>query len=310
MRSAMASMMCGSSPLSRKASGMTFGSVGSTTAIQARNMSELVALVAAAENFWSGWNQPPRRKQHPRTRRRLLRMEPRREAVTTKLSSGCVRPFQRKTIAMIISTALPNVAFRSPPIWSPHRSATSSVRVPNMKARGTMPVRHRKNVGTSPQARKCERMPKGMQTNNTLNQLEMRIFLNSRKSPMEKMPGGLKSRPSPAPDVSRWGRDTVGAPPLPASAPPEGRRRSRSSSGGSPRLARRSRPERERMRHTSTAARPRLRVSSSSEISPWPGGPGACPPGAKEKSLPGGGSFQLDDPIPASPPRRSSGVPP
>src|SRR6185437_14256351 len=73
----------------------------------------------------------PTRSVKPRTRRRLLAIEPTSEALTI-----AVRPPDTAMIAMISSGALPNVAFRKPPIPGPVWRARLSVASPMSQERG------------------------------------------------------------------------------------------------------------------------------------------------------------------------------
>ena len=60
-------------------------------------------------------------------------IDPVKDALTTS-----IRPCFRATTAMINSAAFPSVALRNPPMFSPARSATCSVALPNKPARGTI----------------------------------------------------------------------------------------------------------------------------------------------------------------------------
>ncbi len=70
-------------------------------------------------NFWSfvGWARPPNRKAQPKTSSMLDRIEPRSDCCTTRIML-----FFRAKIHIIISVALPKVAFRRPPT-AQHKSA-------------------------------------------------------------------------------------------------------------------------------------------------------------------------------------------
>mmetsp|Transcript_34638 Transcript_34638/g.78316 ORF Transcript_34638/g.78316 Transcript_34638/m.78316 type:complete len:225 (+) Transcript_34638:929-1603(+) len=103
----------------------------------------MVTLMSAAppENSCSNLEMPPAKKDMPRTSRRFERMDPRRLFLT--ISS---RPALMALMVMIISTALPNVALRSPPVVSLRFSARCSVASPRSLARGTRPKKHRQNT--------------------------------------------------------------------------------------------------------------------------------------------------------------------
>mmetsp|Transcript_3228 Transcript_3228/g.9460 ORF Transcript_3228/g.9460 Transcript_3228/m.9460 type:complete len:293 (-) Transcript_3228:8-886(-) len=106
-------------------------SVGMTRARTASRSRDDCALAPSALNVCVWFLMPPTKKHMPSTRRRLLRMLPRREPFTTS-----VRPSLSAKTERIISTALPNVAFSRPPMVSPTLMASSSVANPKTAARG------------------------------------------------------------------------------------------------------------------------------------------------------------------------------
>jgi len=91
------------------------------------------SIAAVVLNFCWRYFRPPARMLTPITRSTLPMIDPVIEALTTSKS-----PFRNAMIAIISSAALPNVAFRSPPMPSPSLSARCSVARPIHPARGTM----------------------------------------------------------------------------------------------------------------------------------------------------------------------------
>jgi len=68
---------------------------------------------------------PPIRKDNPPTNNRFPIIEPVKEASTIP-----IKPAFNENIEIISSTALPNVAFKSPPILGPITMAKLSVALP------------------------------------------------------------------------------------------------------------------------------------------------------------------------------------
>ncbi len=135
MCSTLAGKFVASSPSSGRSSPRASRNIaGSTSATVASSSMVACADAASATNFCRSRPQPPISIAAPSTSRRLPRIEPTIEALTT----SC-RPSESAKSAMISSGALPNVTFSSPPIPGPARCASSSVARPMSAAVGTTP---------------------------------------------------------------------------------------------------------------------------------------------------------------------------
>ena len=71
---------------------------------------------------------PPQKRDVPRTRRRLERMEPKREYLTMAILCSL-----RANIAIMSSVAFPHVAFRSPPTAKSHNKLLNNLKFWNCK---------------------------------------------------------------------------------------------------------------------------------------------------------------------------------
>ena len=71
---------------------------------------------------------PPQKRDVPRTRRRLERMEPKREYLTRAILWSL-----RANIAIMSSVAFPHVAFRSPPTAKSHNKLLNNLKFWNCK---------------------------------------------------------------------------------------------------------------------------------------------------------------------------------
>jgi hypothetical protein len=107
--------------------------------------------------------RPPSRKLLPMTRRRLDRMEPSIDDCTTSISF-----FFRATILTMSSTALPKVAFSSPPNVSPSGMEISSVAKDNTAARGIMAMKFSENTAAGLQPSTPAMIPSGTNGSRTL----------------------------------------------------------------------------------------------------------------------------------------------
>ena len=90
------------------------------------------------------------------------RIEPVIDAFTTSYN-----PAWRAKKAIIISTALPKVAFSRPPNPGPTRTDNSSVAVPSILARGTIASADVMNSHSSPSCRKWTIRAMGTNTSRT-----------------------------------------------------------------------------------------------------------------------------------------------
>mmetsp|Transcript_98180 Transcript_98180/g.249117 ORF Transcript_98180/g.249117 Transcript_98180/m.249117 type:complete len:336 (+) Transcript_98180:641-1648(+) len=108
---------------------------------------------------------PPKKKDVPNTSSMFESTDPSNVALTTS-----TRPKRNVWTVMIISTALPKVAFKRPLITSLWRQASSSsVASPNIFASGISARKFSQKVACGPQPSRYERMPKGKATNAKLN---------------------------------------------------------------------------------------------------------------------------------------------
>mmetsp|Transcript_33166 Transcript_33166/g.76627 ORF Transcript_33166/g.76627 Transcript_33166/m.76627 type:complete len:264 (-) Transcript_33166:27-818(-) len=137
--------------------------VGITSANTANNSKEYCVRAPVGLNRWVVKFTPPQKKHMPRTSRRFDTMLPTKLPFTTS-----VRPSRSAKMAMIISTALPKVAFNRPPKVGPTEHASCSVASPSSLARGTIAKKLRRNVVTSPQPSAFEARPSGVKTSITL----------------------------------------------------------------------------------------------------------------------------------------------
>ena len=117
---------------------------------------------AAALKRWVRYLSPPARQAAPNTSRMLPIMEPVSEAFTTAKS-----PCLSALMAIISSAALPKVAFSSPPIPSPVRSARCSVAWPSQPARGSTARQAAKKMAVCDAGRACSsQTARGINTSN------------------------------------------------------------------------------------------------------------------------------------------------
>ena len=99
---------------------------------------------SSASNFSVPCRMPPQRKPIPSTSSRLPMIDPVTDALTRSSSPALIA-----TIPMIISAALPNVAFSSPPNFGPTWCARSSVAWPIRPETGTIPSAARTKTSSS-----------------------------------------------------------------------------------------------------------------------------------------------------------------
>jgi len=99
---------------------------GITNATMTANISKPELCLASNTLYvWTLYLRPPIKKDSPATSSRFPRTEPVKEAKTTSVS-----PSLKAKIAMINSTAFPNVALSKPPILGPATIAKLSVALP------------------------------------------------------------------------------------------------------------------------------------------------------------------------------------
>mmetsp|Transcript_9343 Transcript_9343/g.16901 ORF Transcript_9343/g.16901 Transcript_9343/m.16901 type:complete len:227 (+) Transcript_9343:977-1657(+) len=108
--------------------------------------------------------KPPHRKDMPRTNNVFDSTDPSRVAFTTSN-----RPFLKVWIVMIISTALPKVAFKMPAIMSFCKlAASSSVASPSIFAKGIMAAKFHQKMELSLQLQKKAAKPTGKHSKSRL----------------------------------------------------------------------------------------------------------------------------------------------
>mmetsp|Transcript_20572 Transcript_20572/g.56172 ORF Transcript_20572/g.56172 Transcript_20572/m.56172 type:complete len:260 (+) Transcript_20572:442-1221(+) len=107
--------------------------VGRQMLIEATTWQVMLAAAPCGLKTASCLFMPEAKIAMPRTRSKLERIDPNKLPCTT-----LIRPARTAWTHMIISTALPNVAFKSPPTICPVCVAIASVAAPRMLANGIM----------------------------------------------------------------------------------------------------------------------------------------------------------------------------
>mmetsp|Transcript_17153 Transcript_17153/g.36850 ORF Transcript_17153/g.36850 Transcript_17153/m.36850 type:complete len:240 (-) Transcript_17153:314-1033(-) len=144
--------------------------VGSAKVEEARKSMVMFVKAASLEkdcSFPLTWPltgiKPPAKKDIPSTRSRFESTLPSSVPLTTSNS-----PALNVCTVKIISTALPKVAFRRPPMTSLLRpAANSSVASPRSLAKGIIATKLKANVAPSPQLLRYAKNPTGQKTSNT-----------------------------------------------------------------------------------------------------------------------------------------------
>lgn len=140
--------------------------------MHARVMREAEVWAAVTLNVLSVNFNPPAKKEHPKTRSKLERMDPSKE-VWTILSWS----WSRAAIPTMISTAFPNEAFRRPESVWPSFNDNCSVASPNSLARGIMAIKLNENLRAASQFRLCEMKLRGTNTSRTFIQDPKKKYL-------------------------------------------------------------------------------------------------------------------------------------
>mmetsp|Transcript_151890 Transcript_151890/g.279394 ORF Transcript_151890/g.279394 Transcript_151890/m.279394 type:complete len:205 (+) Transcript_151890:625-1239(+) len=145
--------------------------VGKAILIDAKIWQDMFAAAPAGLKDASECFTPAAKIAIPRTRSKLDRMDPRRLPCTTRM-----RPARTACTHMIISTALPKVAFNKPPISWPVCAARTSVDAPRMLARGTMARKLKANIQALLNPNCFDASPKGTNMSKRFNHWQKIVF--------------------------------------------------------------------------------------------------------------------------------------
>lgn len=124
--------------------------------ITAKINNPALCLASKTLNFCRLYLVPPIKKDNPATNNRFPKTEPVKEASTTPTS-----PAFKEKMEMINSTALPKVAFKSPPILGPMTIAKLSVALPMNPASAMIVKQYTMNMITLGQCSKEPMTDKG-----------------------------------------------------------------------------------------------------------------------------------------------------